>query len=277
MYRQYMKRNYIVQLNQRLSDINTAIQSYVNNTVTNPYRLLPCPADPTQPSTSVTFGKAVVDPAHPTDYPCPTAGGYGGTAGGPGGALAVVAGIKRTNAGARVYPFPNTPATNPYWPITQPPSWGWVRIGAVPVRNLGLDDNHIADPNGHLFIYAVSETQANLPPQRHIGDNSCGPTSNPINLTCFTFPASTPANPYMTLAPDQTQGAIDIQDPTAGFTSLVNPAGSALYVVIAPGKDGMGAYNLNGLQGIPCGGAGYDVKNCLGNNVIFYKAPYSEQ
>lgn len=286
LYKQYQRRIYLVTLNDRISTIHKAIENYVNNSVRNPYHLLPCPADPTLPPTNGNYARAIKVTAQP-GYPCPARNGYGGNpTAGPATDLALSPGIVRTNVGARAWPPAG--ATGP-----QPPSWGYMRQGAVPVRDLNLGDEYMAEPNGHLFIYAVSETMANLPPQPGpITGAPCSPTP------CFTFPMVPSTNDYQVTSPDQSHGAIDIrQPPGTAADSLLEPAGSALYVIISPGRDGAGSYTMQGkLVGSTtdpnAGPAGWDRQNfkvdgscpyvttatrgCGTKNVIYYKAPYSD-
>lgn len=62
-------------------------------------------------------------------------------------------------------------------------------------------------------------------------------------------------------------GAIDVRtEPTAGTPAgspVVDPEGSSQYVVIAHGKNHLGAYSSQGVIGIPCiAGATQDAENC---------------
>jgi type II secretory pathway pseudopilin PulG len=260
LYRQYLRKNYIVVTNNRINAIHKALQDYIDDSIHNPYHLLPCPADPLVPSTSPNFGKAVISLSaiHP-GYPCPAAGGYGGTPGGPGTPLPSGTGVQRTTT-APIRSWASTGEPGP-----APPSWGVVRQGAVPVRDLGLSNEYAAEPNGWLFIYAVSEEATNLPPQ---------PSTPPCpGSTCFTSFPPTALLPYIKTGPDLTHGAIDVRmDATH---SIVEPPGSAIYVIISPGKDGRGAYNMNGILNTAMPALGFDLEN-RDNDQVYISAPYSE-
>lgn len=227
LYRQYLRANYIKIVDDRVATIHKAIEDYVNDSIRNPYHLLPCPADPTLPSTDPMFGQSSVGPNAANGYPCPNT-------------FAPSGGVRRFQ-GIRTW----DPAQG-----IQPSSWGAIREGAVPVRTLNLGDEYASTPAGYLYIYAVSEELANL-------------------LQTPDYPPNTP--------PSQNDGAIDIRQPPGTLTahSLVTPPGSALYVVIAPWKDGSGAYNTNGTLS-PVAAKGYDLQNRTNNNGIYIKAPYSD-
>jgi len=84
-----------------------------------------------------------------------------------------------------------------------------VRIGALPVRALGLPDNADSDGWGHRLTYAVTEI--------------------------YGTPAA---------ANNMNAGAITIQDSHAN-SATAGPA-NVVYAVVAPGADTRGAYNSNG-------------------------------
>jgi len=86
----------------------------------------------------------------------------------------------------------------------------YVRIGAVPVRTLGLPDNVDSDGWGNRLIYAVTEIYANA--------------------------AAAPS--------DMNEGEIAIVD-SKGNNATGNP-GNVVYAVIAQYSDTRGAYNSNG-------------------------------
>jgi type II secretory pathway pseudopilin PulG len=90
-----------------------------------------------------------------------------------------------------------------------------VRIGALPVRTLGLPDNGDVDGWTHRLLYAVTENYAT--------------TNAPLTMNA---------------------GAIIIRD-SNGNSSTTCP-GSGVYIVIAPGADPRGAYNTNGIILQPC-------------------------
>lgn len=112
-----------------------------------------------------------------------------------------------------------------------------VRIGAVPVRELNISNEYIADPKGHLFTYAVTEV-----------------------LVTGTF--------------DNSLGAIDIIDENG--TSVLTPEGAGLYVVLSHGRDGRGAYYYDGasLTSTCTTALGMDQENC-DNDYTFRAAQYN--
>jgi prepilin-type N-terminal cleavage/methylation domain-containing protein len=85
-----------------------------------------------------------------------------------------------------------------------------VRIGAVPVRDLGLSSAYIGDTWGNQFIYAVTEALTAAP---------FNPSLAAINI---------------------------IKDPATPLVSELTPPGSAFYTVIGPGKNGKGAWSIDG-------------------------------
>jgi hypothetical protein len=100
-----------------------------------------------------------------------------------------------------------------------------VRIGALPVRSLGLPDNADSDGWGHRLSYAVTENYAT--------------SSAPGNMNF---------------------GAITVQD-SNGNNATSNP-GNVVYIVMAFGSDPRGAYNTNGLLEQPCDLTVLAGKNC---------------
>lgn len=108
---------------------------------------------------------------------------------------------------------------------------GGVRIGAVPVRDLNLPDEFIADAWGHKFTYAVTEDLAT--PGSYVADG----------------------------------GRIIIRD-TAG-NSVVFPANTAHYIVVGHGRSGDGSYPVTASNSpsVPCGGA-LDSENCDNDRVF---------
>ena len=78
---------------------------------------------------------------------------------------------------------------------------------------------------------------------------------------------------------DNSLGAIGVYDGNihSPVRSVITPPSSALYVLVAHGKDKSGAYTRAGVIGVPCGStAGYDSDNCSGGSK-FDAAPYSEK
>lgn len=125
-----------------------------------------------------------------------------------------------------------------------------VWIGALPVRELGIADDSIANVYGWQYVYAVSQTMvANLP-----------------------------------ALPDQTRGAVDIRHPRGTNPTMVVPEGSALYLVVDPGSRGIGSRNVFGTQhdlaNFSCGmGTPSENENCDGDATFYYGGPstYSKQ
>lgn len=109
----------------------------------------------------------------------------------------------------------------------------FVRIGALPVRDLGLSDAYTVDKWGHKLIYAVTENYATATP----------PASN------------------------SDEGAIKIED-AVGNDATSQPE-NVIYTVLTHGPDKRGAYTLSGQQPIPCPAAGLAAENCDGNDATF--------
>lgn len=202
------------------------------------FNRLPCAANPALPQTDPNYGREI------------TAGGC--TDGTPSPVGQAFRRIGRVTA----VPPRCTAVVAPCTAVATPPGQhvpGAVRVGAVPVRTLNLSDVYMADASNRLFIYAVTEYYTVNP----MGEN---PPSN-------------------VLLP--TNGAIDIVDgtppPPAPGTSKLTPPGSAIYVLIAPGKDGAGAFSLNGSMPTPCPAANstLDEENCDAD-AVFRDVPYSE-
>jgi len=112
-----------------------------------------------------------------------------------------------------------------------------VRVGGVPVRSLGLPDEDAYNPEGFRYIYAVSENVARL-------DYLHPPTQT---------------DPYL----DLSLGQITALYPGTG-TQLTTPPGSVLWIMIDPGKDGNGAYMIDGTQK-PCTTTGVTAEE-INNN-----------
>lgn len=106
-----------------------------------------------------------------------------------------------------------------------------VRIGAVPTRTINLPDNHSSDAWGQRYTFVISEALA----------------------TPGTY--------------NRQEGAIFINDSTNN--SLITPTGSAHYVIISHGKNGLGATTINGVAGLPCDNATLEGENC--NNDSIYR------
>lgn len=94
-----------------------------------------------------------------------------------------------------------------------------VRIGALPVRELGLADNADVDGWGNRLVYAVTEAYA-----------------KPVAMTAMD------------------QGAITIQD-SQGH-DVTSAAGIVIFTVMAPGPNEIGAYRSNGKVAMNCNTSG---------------------
>ena len=293
IYSQYEKATYVKIVQSRIDTINQAIQNYVNNNIINPYHLLPCPADPSLAMGNPNFGVALAYPsiaaqgAPPApyfrkfyDYPCPapTASAFGGDGTIAAHGLQLGGGIKRLQASAARTAV-LTAGSNFVNDVTPLPSAGWIRQGAVPVKDLGLGNDYIAEPSGNLFIYAVSEELANLPPQPSTLISPDPPIFQfSLGVTDVLIPA-TDTNPYAYSYPDVSRGAIDIQN-MAG-SSIINPQGAAQYIIISPGQGNVGGYTTQGVLHACTVGSAQVQENCSGTNGgalggTYYKIPYGE-
>lgn len=147
-----------------------------------------------------------------------------------------------------------------------------IRIGSVPVRTLNLPDAYYTDPQGNLFTYAVTEALG-------------GQALSKAVLTCskkdkYYAPESVradkdgciPGRYYNSTATMSSRAAIDVIDEFG--KSLLAAPGSAAYVLVSTGKDGLGAYNAGGARKSDCAGDKKDVENC-DDDAVFVSAPFS--
>ena len=98
-----------------------------------------------------------------------------------------------------------------------------VRVGAIPFRDLQIDEESTFDGYGSRLWYAVTEDMC--------------------NLTTF----------------DDTKGGINILNERN--ESQINPPGSAAFLVLSSGPNKVGAYSKMGTQQAPCSGSA-DIENC---------------
>jgi len=106
-------------------------------------------------------------------------------------------------------------------------SAGVVRIGALPVRALGLRDSAMADEYGDRILYAMSEQFANT----------------------SLIPAA--------------KGEISLLDGGGNAIASGGTSNGAVFMVLSHGPDGKGAYRmLTGTQKAACSGTALDVENC---------------
>lgn len=105
-----------------------------------------------------------------------------------------------------------------------------VRIGAIPFRVLQMDEKETFDSYGSRLTYAVTEAMG--------------------TVTGF----------------QELRGGIDLVD--EGGQSLIQPAGSASFVILSHGINRVGGYaSLSGNQ-VPCAGSGLDLTNCIDPLVV---------
>lgn len=206
------EQNYKI-TNQRLDTIKRAINIFVQEN-----RFLPCPASLSDP----IDGSATANSVYGTATDC-TIDATGFT---PGTEGFIDVDSAETD--------PNTLA--PYL----------IRIGAVPIRSLGLTDEFMSDAWGRRFTYAATKVLTDEP---IAGNTIVGYRYNP--------------------------GAISFVD-TAG-NSLIDPVNTMMYIVISHGPDGRGAYdNTSGQPYLGCSGlVRADGLNCDFDANFSYTDEYS--
>lgn len=99
-----------------------------------------------------------------------------------------------------------------------------VRLGAIPFRLLQIDERKTYDAYGSRFLYAMTESMADPDLFRELN------------------------------------GAIHIVN--ADGESLINPPGTAPFVIVSPGPNGLGAYSAQGAQTTQCIDTVLDGENC---------------
>jgi hypothetical protein len=182
-YKVYENHKHTDVTNATLTQVKTALNTYYQK---NGY--LPCPAPRNVAYDKPNFGMAWpgTSPSH-----CSITGGAQASDG-------------TADASGRVV----NPASGTNWPI---------RIGAVPVRTLGLPDTAAIDSWGNLLTYAVTEQ--------------------------YAVPASAPK--------DMLHGAITITD-SKGNSVTASP-GIAVFAVVAAGANSVGAWRPEtGTQPVSC-------------------------
>lgn len=110
-----------------------------------------------------------------------------------------------------------------------------VRIGSIPTRTLAIADRMMLDPYYRRFTYAVTEALAD------------------VDATGNAKKANDPSG-----------GAITIKDETGTVVTSM-----ADYVLFSHGKDGKGAYTLEGVQFQGCDSGSIDSENCDDANAVF--------
>lgn len=144
---------------------------------------------------------------------------------------------------------------------------GNVRIGSVPVRTLGIDDTFIMNGSGYRFFYAVT---VNL---------TTGTTAVPADLTKGTIDVCSGASATC-VGTNSVLTTTSVPAPAGNCAGLPytppiapNAPRYAVYLVIDPGRSGIGAYTLNGVA-VPGGcTGGKDAWNC-GSTSIFRGGSY---
>jgi prepilin-type N-terminal cleavage/methylation domain-containing protein len=106
-----------------------------------------------------------------------------------------------------------------------------IRIGSLPVRTLNLPDDVIGDSWGNRFTYAVTEALAE--------DGTYNRTEGGIFIV------------------DSADNDV-VSDPDDG-------PGTAHFVVVSHGNNGVGARILDGNAGLPCNGGTAEAENCDGD------------
>ncbi len=234
-YHAYLKQNHF--------DTNTTRQAAIQAAIANFYYSngrLPCVAPRNVPETSPNFGKEIT-------------------------------------TSCKLFPSPGAPGVNYLntFRANGNTGVGKVRIGAVPVRTLGLDDRYIADVSGYLFIYAVSEDLAESTIYGLTPLPSADLTLGVIDVRDYTNSYSVLDNspPFPAAAGNCGTIVATSYVPPIHMTVGAPPAGTAnpnryaVYTVIDPGASGIGAYTMNGLPpATVCGGVSKDAFNCRVGN-----------
>ncbi len=199
VYTLYDKSQKIKSTDENIASAINKVQDYRN--ITGAY---PCPGPLSVDRSDPNYGHAskcqpTLAPPYPANSPNGLLPGTCGTAVGTKGLC-----VEQNTVGALVNPR--------------------VIIGAIPFRDLQIDEKSTFDGYGRRLVYAVTESMT---------DKS-------------KF--------------DEKNGAIDIVNATG--VSQTKPAGTASFVVISPGPTGVGGYMNVGSLYAPCAGAGKDLKNC---------------
>lgn len=191
IYTQYQVEEKVTKTNTRVNNALQSIQKY-----RNVFGTLPCPAPMNVARTDAAYGMA-------SNYARYTATG----------ALPVVAG----GCAEGICIEQNTRTDLAGTPTLR------VRVGAIPFRDMQLDESDTYDAYGSRLWYAVTEDLCNL----------------------ATF--------------NETRGAINIVN-DLGETQTT-PPNSAAFVVISPGVNKIGGYGLEGTLQVPCA-TSLDSENC---------------
>jgi len=156
---------------------------------------------------------------------------------------------------------------------------GHVRIGAVPVRTLGIDDSYIVNAYGNEFFYAVTESLTSKGATPLAPVVLTGTTDGSIDV-CDGSAASCDAGHSVldgTTIPAPPGGAVLPIDGCVGQTApdymppvfpTANVERYALYLVIDPGQSGLGTHNTSGTLISACVAGTKDYQNCSGGGGI---------
>ncbi len=182
------------------TEVNVTVATSALGTFRSVYGRYPCPASMTQDRDDPMYGREDCNSTQAI----------------PAGSCTVGEGlcVERSRRAAIPHVFPEGNARN------EPPR---VIVGALPFRNLNLEESQSYDAYDHKIMYVVTE-----------------------NLTCdkcFTADG----------------GGIDIINETG--TSILPEVGQAHFLIMSHGKDGAGAYAKNGEQ-FACPESGLERDNC---------------
>ncbi len=239
-YKIYLADNMTRQVYDRQAIINTSLSGYFSER-----GRYPCPADPTLPLSDPNAGIEGVPGANPNRCVnlVNTLGGPGNCTGPGNTGICWV-------AGARVTPGPGVGNTNP-----DP-----VFIGAIPYRTLktGMERDICYNKATGLSVTCnpADPTQYN-PTDSSFKEVALGDV---LDSWGYQMTYAVTGSQVSTNSFNSNYGAIDVVTETG--ISLLKPAGSAHYVVIAHGENHIGAYDQLGRQLFPCTGTGQDLNNC---------------
>jgi len=227
----YLSQLRITTTQSRMQEIDNAIARYVDI-----YGQMPCPAALTDAQDSITFGRQLNNTSiyivphsltYTNNFPPPSNpvvvsnDCYASTVNAPGGAF---------QSTAPILPTPLLDSPGNAAPLV---SQGKIVTGAVPVRDLNLPEQDVADAWGDRFIYAVSDVLT-------------------INNTLSTYEPS--------------QGSISVVDSSPVPKELTQPSppgSTGQYVIISHGPDRAGAFTIGGVKGgTACPAGTPEALNC---------------
>lgn len=206
IYTQYQTQEKVTKTADRITNAVQSVQKY-----RNVFGTLPCPAP-------MNISRGAASTVDPEDNEYGYASNYARFL--PAGAVPLAAG--QCAEGICV-------EQNTRTDLTAPNNVLRVRVGAIPFRNMQLDESDTYDAYGSRLWYAVTEDMC--------------------NLTTY----------------NETMGAINIVN-DQGETQTT-PANSAAFVIISAGVNKIGGYGLDGALQVPCGGS-LDSENCRDVTVV---------